>query len=140
MSDHLTADQDKKLKGEINERLSKVHGQRYARRDLSHLVEGTGNYEVRKGDCERAVATLHRTGDTGMSRQIRKIVTARDNDAAAMVAEMHRHPEAFEGRTIQDHAQLVLKLSAAVIELIKRDFASAKDAKKALRKMIGGED
>jgi hypothetical protein len=39
-----------------------------------------------------------------------------------MVAEMHRHPEVFERRTIRDHAELVLKLGGAVIELVKRDL------------------
>jgi hypothetical protein len=59
------------------------------RRDLSHLVEGTGNYAIHKGEAELAISKLHATRYVGVSRQIRKRVKS-GNKAADMIAEMHR--------------------------------------------------
>jgi hypothetical protein len=63
MSDHLTADQAKQLKKEINARITKMHGARYARGDLSHLVE--------------APATIRCAGATMSAQWVRFIAPAK---------------------------------------------------------------
>jgi hypothetical protein len=68
MANELTASQERELKKDANSLLRKLHEK--PGRNLGHLVEGTGNYEIRKSDGERAIASLHRGHVTGADRTL----------------------------------------------------------------------
>ena len=131
----MNAKEDRQIKKDANAILAKIHGS--TGRDLGHITrEDNDNYRVRKSDGERAIAALHRTADTGVSRVIRKVARPQDNDAAAAIARMHSDPAEFADRDVAGNGRLVAKLAGAIAQVIKRDFTSAKQAKAAIRKLI----
>jgi hypothetical protein len=134
MSDFLTAELEREIKKAASERMALIR-KRGSNRQLGHLVEGTGNYQVQKGDCERAVSKLHATHDTGVSRVIQKRVEP-SNDAANMIRQMHSDPATFADRPVAGNSNLVEKLVRVVAEAVQQDFKTAKAAKATLRKLI----
>jgi hypothetical protein len=135
MSNFLSKDEADEIKRAANERILLLRG-RGSNRHLGHLVQGTGNYAIQKGDCERAIAALHRTHDTGISRQIRKVVKVDESDAARAIALMHTN-RSFANQTIPRNCELFAKLGATLLKAATKDFVDARQAKRALKKMIG---
>jgi hypothetical protein len=133
MRKDLNLDQDRELRKEVNGRIQKLHSQRYARRDLSHLNENP-NCEVRRSHAEKAIAKFHATGDSG--RTIQKRLKPAEDDAANAIAELHCHPATYSKRRVTGNSTLVTKLAGAIAQAVRRDYSSGAEARATIKKLL----
>lgn len=132
MSEHLTAEQERELKKGINERLTLLR-KRGSNRRLGHITEAENDlYKVDRSDAERAISKLH--SNHGSGRAIAK-ATQSGSNATAAIAAIHGD-RSLAGRDISGNATLVAKLAGAVAVALTKDFSSAAEAKRAIRKLI----
>jgi hypothetical protein len=133
-NEFLTADEAKQIQKDVAKALRRAHSQ-HAGRDRRSISEVENeNYQVRKTDCEKAISGLHRKHES--RRALAKAAPEGSNGAAA-IAAMHSD-RSLAGRRI-DSQTLVAKLASAVGQAIKKDFSSAAEAKRELKKLLADE-
>jgi hypothetical protein len=102
-------------------------------RDRGSIAEVENpNRQVRKSDCEKAISGLHRRHDPG--RAVAKAAPATTN-ASAAIAAMHSD-RSLAGRTVSGNRGLVEKLAGAVAVAVRKDYSSAAEAKREIKKML----
>ena len=135
MSKPLTPEEDRKLKKAATDRINLLRW-RGSNRQLGHLADVENpNRQIRKSDCEQAISGLHRRHDSG--RTIAKRVEP-GNNAGAAISAMHSDTT-FAGRTVSGNGNLVAKLAVALTRAVKKDYGSAAEAKREIRKLLSDE-
>jgi hypothetical protein len=127
----LTAEQERELRKGANSALRKIHSKHAGRSRGSITEVENENYQVQKSDCEQAISGLHRRHDSG--RTIAKRVEP-GNNAGAAISALHSD-RSLAGRTIEGPT-LVAKLASAIGIAIKKDYASAAEAKREIKKLL----
>jgi hypothetical protein len=133
MTNELTASQERELKKGINERLNLLR-KRGSNRRLDHLADAENpNRQIRKTDCEKAISKLHTSRDSG--RAITKAAAPATTNAGAAIAALHSD-RSLAGRTITGNGNLVAKLASAIGQVVLKDYGSAREAKREIRKLL----
>jgi hypothetical protein len=135
MSDFLTADEAKQIHKDVSKALRRAHEQ-HKNRDRSSIAEVENpNRQVRKSDCEKAISGLHSKHES--RRELAKAAVASTN-ASAAIAALHSD-RSLAGRAVSGNAGLVTRLAGAVSEAIKKDYSSAVEARREIKKLLADE-
>ena len=135
MGNELTASQERELKKGINDRLNLLR-KRGSNRQLGHIADVENpNRRVEKTECERAISKLHSSHDSG--RAIAKRVAPTTDNGSAAIAALHSDLS-LAGRAIEGPT-LVAKLASAVAQAVRKDYSSAAEARRELKKLLSDE-
>jgi len=137
MSKQMTAEEAREIQKDATAALKKIF-QKHDGRDRRSITEvENGNYQIRKSDAEKAISKIHSTSNS-RTAIAKRVAPATDNGAAAISA-LHSDA-AFAGRSVSGNTALVQKLASAIGQAIKKDYANATEAKKAIKKLLATDD
>jgi len=134
MSNELTAGEAAIIKKATTSALKMIF-EKHDGRDRRSITEiENENCQPLRSDGGKMIAKMHSTGD---GREIRK-AAAPGTNASAAIAAMHSD-RALAGRTVPGNQRLVAKLAGAIASAVERDFASAREAKAEIRKILSDD-
>jgi uncharacterized protein YecA (UPF0149 family) len=132
-NEHLTATEARQIQKDANAALKKIFKQ-HPNRDRSSIADVENpNRQIRKSDCEVALSALHTRHDSG--RAIAKAPAPATTNAGAAISALHSDGS-FAGREIAGNGNLVAKLASAIGQAALKDYGSAREAKREIKKLL----
>jgi hypothetical protein len=135
MSDFLTRDEEKLIKKNVRDALRGIFT-KHENRDRSSVADiENPNRQVRKSDGEKAIAKLHSGHRSG--QEIAKAAPCGTN-AATAISALHAD-RSFAGREVSGNRALVEKLATVVAQATLREYGSAAEAKREIKKLLSDD-